>query len=65
MLDMIQITANGAKGRYTGHVQVETPDSSGDIRLGVAFESQDDFSAFLSKDEALEVAKALITAALA
>lgn len=60
MLDMIQITAQGKKGKYRGHVEIETPDGSGDIRLGVSFDFQDTASTYLSAEEALEVAEALI-----
>lgn len=64
MLDITQITARGGKGKYDGHVQVETPDSSDDIRLGIAFGGEDTSSTFLSAEEALEVARALIDAAV-
>lgn len=63
MLDRFVITASGPKGRGTDLVEVEMPNLANEIGLNLRFDSSDTAAVYISAEEALEVAQALIKAA--
>lgn len=64
MLDSVKFAVYGAKGKLEGcSVEVQTPDSADDIMLGVSFDHEDMHYTYMSREEARDVAIALLKAA--
>lgn len=63
MLDRFVISASGPKGRGTDLVEVEMPNIKDEIGLNIRCDSCDLVSIYISAEEALEIAQALIKAA--